>query len=71
MLLRRGASNRQIAERLGTSSSALKSSFRELRFKLDLSDQPSLRQFAHSFAPLLPVAPCKFGIDLVPLRVTD
>ncbi|MBV8362525.1 MAG: hypothetical protein JO189_32030 [Deltaproteobacteria bacterium] len=46
MLLRSGANNKQIAERLGMSPSALKSSLRELRLKLDLSDRSSLREVA-------------------------
>jgi transposase/DNA-binding NarL/FixJ family response regulator len=46
MLLRSGANNKQIAERLATSRSALKSSLRELRLKLDLSDRSSLREVA-------------------------
>ena len=46
MLLRSGASNKQIAELLATSRSALKSSLGELRLKLDLSDRCSLRDIA-------------------------
>jgi len=46
MLLRSGTNNKLIAEQLGTSSSALKSSLRELRLKLDLSDRSSLREVA-------------------------
>jgi DNA-binding CsgD family transcriptional regulator len=46
MLLRRGVGNKEIARRLCVSAPALKSSLRELRLKLDLSDLSSLREFA-------------------------
>jgi transposase/DNA-binding CsgD family transcriptional regulator len=46
MLLRNGASTREMGERLDASASALKASLRELRLKLDLPDQPSLQKFA-------------------------
>jgi transposase/DNA-binding CsgD family transcriptional regulator len=46
MLLRNGATNQEMGERLEASASALKSSLRELRFKLDLPDQPALHKFA-------------------------
>jgi transposase/DNA-binding CsgD family transcriptional regulator len=51
MLLRHGASSRQIVKQLGISSSALKSSLRELRFKLEINGQPSLREFARVISP--------------------
>jgi DNA-binding CsgD family transcriptional regulator len=51
MLLRRGANNAQIAERLGVSRSALKSSLRDLRLKLDLSDGSSLREMTRAIPP--------------------
>ena len=51
MLLRGGASNKEIAERLDASRSALKSSLRELRLKLDLKDQSSLCEFARVILP--------------------
>jgi DNA-binding CsgD family transcriptional regulator len=51
MLLRGGASNKEIAERLDASRSALKSSLRELRLKLDLKDHSSLREFARVILP--------------------
>jgi transposase/DNA-binding CsgD family transcriptional regulator len=50
MLLRRGASSRELAERLRTRPSALKSSQRELRLKFDLPDQSSLREFARGIS---------------------
>ena len=46
MLLRSGASTREMGQRLDASASALKTSLRELRLKLDLPDQPSLQKFA-------------------------
>ena len=51
MLRRRGWNNRQIAARFGTSPSALKSSLRELRLKLDLPDGASLRGFSGALSP--------------------
>jgi len=46
MLLRSGASTKEMGQRLDASASALKTSLRELRLKLDLPDQPSLQKFA-------------------------
>jgi DNA-binding CsgD family transcriptional regulator len=46
MLLRKGASIKEMGERLDASASALKASLRELRLKLDLPDQSSLQKFA-------------------------
>jgi len=46
MLLRRGTNNKEIAELLSASRSALKSSLRELRLKLDLGGGSSLREVA-------------------------
>lgn len=46
MLLRKGASTKEMGERLDASASALKASLRELRLKLDLPDQSSLQKFA-------------------------
>jgi transposase/DNA-binding CsgD family transcriptional regulator len=46
MLLRNGASTKEMGEQLDASASALKASLRELRLKLDLPDQPSLQKFA-------------------------
>jgi transposase/DNA-binding CsgD family transcriptional regulator len=45
MLLRKGASTKEMGERLDASASALKASLRELRLKLDLPDQSSLQKF--------------------------
>jgi transposase/DNA-binding CsgD family transcriptional regulator len=50
MLLRQGTGNKDIARRLSVRAPALKSSLRELRLKLDLPGQSSLREFAGSIA---------------------
>ncbi|MBV8773755.1 MAG: hypothetical protein JO166_15720 [Deltaproteobacteria bacterium] len=47
MLLRHDTTTREMASRLQIGASALKSSLRELRLKLDLPDLASLREFAH------------------------
>jgi transposase/DNA-binding CsgD family transcriptional regulator len=50
MLLRRNASTREVADRLQARPAALKSLMRELRLKLDLPDQRSLREFARALS---------------------
>ncbi|MBV8054772.1 MAG: helix-turn-helix domain-containing protein [Deltaproteobacteria bacterium] len=57
MLLRRGINNKEIAERLDAGRLALKSSLRELRLKLALSDRTSLREFARVISPYSMSAP--------------
>jgi DNA-binding CsgD family transcriptional regulator len=57
MFLRQGVGNRDIARRLSIRPPALKSSLRELRFKLDLPGRSSLREFARSIAARSTVKP--------------
>jgi DNA-binding CsgD family transcriptional regulator len=58
ILLRHGASGSEIAGRLQTRPSALKSPLRELRLKLGLPDLPSLRAFARAISAYsMPAAP--------------
>ena len=50
MLLRRNSTNAEVANGLQARPAALKSLARELRLKLDLSDQGSLREFARGIS---------------------
>jgi DNA-binding CsgD family transcriptional regulator len=58
MLLRRGVTTSEAANRLQARPSALKSLWRELRLKLDLPDQRSLREFARAISAYsMPASP--------------
>jgi DNA-binding CsgD family transcriptional regulator len=50
MLLRRNSTNAEVANGLQARPAALKSLARELRLKLDRSDQGSLREFARGIS---------------------
>jgi DNA-binding CsgD family transcriptional regulator len=56
MLLRHGGTGSEIATRLQIQPSALKSSLREMRLKLELPDLPSLRKFARAISAYFMVA---------------
>jgi DNA-binding CsgD family transcriptional regulator len=56
LLLRNGATTKEMGERLDAGVSALKASLRELRLKLDLPDQPSLQKFARLVSSTMGVA---------------